>query len=1407
MAGGLNQPSFVAVDSNFVYFSEFGTLQLKKVSLYGGSVITIASGLVGPRGLAVDDNYVYFIDVQYPDQGYIKRVSKNGGAVTVMASGIGWPYSLDIDDQYVYFTDQSGGTVKKVPKTGGLVITLASGLSGPRGIAIDVNYVYFSDYSSGTGTGSIKKVPKSGGTIITLASGLTAPYYIAIDENYVYFAEYEGSYIKRVPKDGGSVTVIATTTNHCYTLQVDEENVYFTEHIIQNYQIIGGNIKKVPKNGGTVEILAKDQNYPSAIGKDINFLYYTEVSNGNVKKISKGGDLILKSIEPIQVVENTRGLIKDKKTVIRVNVTSTFKGRVWVNIKIIYDFGKTYICQGPFRNGTPVDFGENTIYVPCGPSKPAYPEKWNEEIKKLKWSNTGNDILTCNIDYDGKIPESNSVNNVQSLIISVVGSQSLRFLVVPVYFPDIGQSWYLPNSAILQSQLKFLISTYPVEESKVSWDIHTPLAFAAPPQEYIGNDILLTMWLYSNALYLEHLANNFGYDRLIIIFDNNGLNIKSWAGCAPGMMKLTFPVDQIPIFVLNSELQFQNELIAHEIGHTFFLWHPHDAGPAVYFAEKYSPSERVYEAISRTFMSYRNIPPPGFDNWKWYNLPVWIDKKRYEEDWVISPVPIFHRRNLFDSLTVTSTQQSLNLKCASQLTEDPLDEVISLSFLLYANGSTNIAETLYILSGKSPNILTGVGNYSIVLLNQNKEILLTCPFNATFRFLFELNGTFIEQEIEFEPFTFYVPFKQGTRFIEIWDSYNNTIGSRTISENSPAVSVIFPNGGEILEVGKTYSIYWEGSDADGDKLLYSVAYSLDNGETWVPIAFEINQTSITWDTSNVKESSQCLIKVIATDGVNTAWDTSNNTFTVIYKRPPLSEGWRFYGCDLARTCFYPLSTSYKTPDVPFETFWSSPHEGKNLMVLTGDVNGDGKLEVVKVSGDNLKVISGNGEGLWTRTIPGVDSYYGTGWLRLDILEDVTGDGVPEIFVSRKTSDTTGNIYVYDGYGNLLKTLTRTVGLDGLMWAVAVFDVDKDGDKEILAGLGTNYVGNPRGAVLFNYNTGAEVWYYAAGYVLGDCLGDLNNDGLMEITSWWWTVHNGAWGRGKGNNTYTDDSSVYLVVINEMGDEILTKQIHDTHSHGGAFARIIDLDRDGLKELIVFHGHEPFHYPGIAEIYKMGIDGTILETYTGPSDSWWNSVAIADINMDGKDEIIVGCSDGYLRILDYNLNLIKSRRGYNYVNAINDINGDGSLEIIASDTENLELGVLRSDLSVIWSLSFTIMPQAIVSDVNSDGVNDLLIVADQFYVVSNPTATTTPKPIWDPTVDKISLRFEMKPVDTTFSSNADVQVSIYDISDRDSTVLLSLEERTEDNLIASFAFNAFRNRDADPKITREEVFLN
>jgi hypothetical protein len=92
--------------------------------------------------------------------------------------------------------------------------------------------------------------------------------------------------------------------------------------------------------------------------------------------------------------------------------------------------------------------------------------------------------------------------------------------------------------------------------------------------------------------------------------------------------------------------------------------------------------------------------------------------------------------------------------------------------------------------------------------------------------------------------------------------------------------VVYPNGGEVWEKGKSYTIKWEASDKDGDALIYSIAISENGGETWLPIDIDLEGNEYELNTLTLNEGKDYLIKVRATDGVNTGEDVSDGTFTI-----------------------------------------------------------------------------------------------------------------------------------------------------------------------------------------------------------------------------------------------------------------------------------------------------------------------------------------------------------------------------------------------------------------------------------------------------------------------------------------------------------------------------------------------
>lgn len=130
-----------------------------------------------------------------------------------------------------------------------------------------------------------------------------------------------------------------------------------------------------------------------------------------------------------------------------------------------------------------------------------------------------------------------------------------------------------------------------------------------------------------------------------------------------------------------------------------------------------------------------------------------------------------------------------------------------------------------------------------------------------------------------ESFTEILPFNPNTSRILIKD--HAILAAISVSPNDPTVNILTPNGGETID--GIYEILWTGMDSDGDSLRYDVNYSIDGGNTWMGLVDGLTDTRFEWDSSHVPGSSNALIRVLASDGVNTGIDDSDSTFSVVQK--------------------------------------------------------------------------------------------------------------------------------------------------------------------------------------------------------------------------------------------------------------------------------------------------------------------------------------------------------------------------------------------------------------------------------------------------------------------------------------------------------------------------------------------
>jgi hypothetical protein len=101
---------------------------------------------------------------------------------------------------------------------------------------------------------------------------------------------------------------------------------------------------------------------------------------------------------------------------------------------------------------------------------------------------------------------------------------------------------------------------------------------------------------------------------------------------------------------------------------------------------------------------------------------------------------------------------------------------------------------------------------------------------------------------------------------------------RYVSENEPTVQVIRPNGGE--QWSSIHKVEWEAGDRDGDRLIFNVLYSPDGGETWQSLASELTEPVLEVDAAQLPGSDRALMRVLASDGILTGADESDETFRV-----------------------------------------------------------------------------------------------------------------------------------------------------------------------------------------------------------------------------------------------------------------------------------------------------------------------------------------------------------------------------------------------------------------------------------------------------------------------------------------------------------------------------------------------
>jgi hypothetical protein len=352
-------------------------------------------------------------------------------------------------------------------------------------------------------------------------------------------------------------------------------------------------------------------------------------------------------------------------------------------------------------------------------------------------------------------------------------------------------------------------------------------------------------------------------------------------------------------------------------------------------------------------------------------------------------------------------------------------------------------------------------------------------------------------------------------------------------------------------------------------------------------------------------------------------------------------------------------------------------------VAVSDVNGDGKPDLVIANYSAcstcttgvVSVLLGNGDGTF-QTASTYETVYGASSLSV---ADLNGDGKPDIVVSSICNGCEGTVSVLLGNGDGSFQQQASYGSGGMYpYSVTVADVNGDGKPDVL-------VANDCDAN-------------------GDCLGI----GILGVLL------------GNGDGTF--QTAVTYGSGGSPAENLFT-----------TWVAVADLNGDGKPDVLVANNYGGSSSDGAVGVLLGNGDGTFKAAVSYSSGAnWADSVAVADVNGDGKPDLLVtnwcsdlnfgecftnpklgvllGNGDGtFQTVVIYDTGGDKAQSV-----AVADVNGDGKPDALVANFGSDTVGVLLGNGDGTFQTSVTFGSggvnalSVVAADVNGDGKPDLLL---------------------------------------------------------------------------------------------------
>lgn len=394
-------------------------------------------------------------------------------------------------------------------------------------------------------------------------------------------------------------------------------------------------------------------------------------------------------------------------------------------------------------------------------------------------------------------------------------------------------------------------------------------------------------------------------------------------------------------------------------------------------------------------------------------------------------------------------------------------------------------------------------------------------------------------------------------------------------------------------------------------------------------------------------------------------------------------------------------------------------------VAVGDLNGDGKPDIVAANGSGVSVLLGNGDG----TFQAAAKYESGGSSDWVVIADVNDDRKPDLIVVNsdggKNGDGSVGILLGKGDGTFWPAVINDSGGQGAT-SLSVSDINSDGIPDLIVAngcFGNNCTSGPWVGTLIGNGDGtfqSVVTYANGGLMPMDVmLADLNGDRKLDMLL---------------ANYYPYSSAPQSVGVRlGNGDGTFgSEAFYGTSSTNGASSiTAADVNLDGKLDLVVAN-----YWGGISVLLGIG-DGTFqpaADYQSGTSELGGPSLVVADVNGDGKPDLLVANYAGYC----------PSTSLYDCGGAVDLLlgNGDGTFQPVASYSSAGygAQSVAVADLIGNGKLD-VVVANARSSGFGGIGTIAVLLNNTPFCTTApNVTVSATPGSLWPPNGGMVPVTF-------------------------------------------------------------------